>query len=102
MNKIAKQTVRSGKGTNGKFLRGNRYSKGRKKGSKDKFTDLKKSFLEAFEKTGGIDGLVKWIEESKRNRAIFYQMITKLFPLTVEHEGKIEHKLKFDFDENSE
>lgn len=61
--------------------------KGRRKGSQNKFTDLKQAFLNAFEQTGGIKGLVTWVQQSPRNRAVFYQMITKLFPTTVQHEG---------------
>jgi len=56
---------------------------GRIKGSKNKFTGLKKSFLDAFEQTGGTEGLVKWAK-AKNNKAQFYQMITKLLPKQVE------------------
>ena len=62
---------------------------GRPKGSKNKFTSLKQSFLDAFEQTGGTEGLKKWIQENKRNRANFYQMVTRLFPQEVAHTGEI-------------
>ena len=62
---------------------------GRPKGAVNKFTSLKQSFLDAFEQTGGTEGLKKWIIENKRNRAMFYQMTTKLFPQEVSHSGEI-------------
>lgn len=96
---IRKKTTKSYTDKSGKFKKNN---PGRPKGSKDKYTNLKKAFLEAFEKTGGTDGLVQWIKENKRNRAIFYQMLTKLFPMTVEHEGEVKHILEFDFGDNGE
>ena len=60
---------------------------GRPKGSVNKFTTLKAAFLEAFERTGGADGLVQWIQESRQNRGAFYTLITRLFPQEVEHSG---------------
>ena len=60
---------------------------GRKPGQKNRFTTLKAAFLEAFERTGGADGLVQWIQESRQNRGAFYTLITKLFPQEVEHSG---------------
>ena len=62
---------------------------GRPKGAINKFTSLKQSFLDAFEQTGGTEGLMKWINENKRNRANFYQMVTRLFPQEVAHSGEI-------------
>lgn len=53
---------------------------GRPEGSKNKFTNLKTAFLEVFERLDGIDGLEAWAKESKRNRAMFYQWITKMLP----------------------
>jgi hypothetical protein len=62
---------------------------GRPKGAVNRFTSLKQSFLDAFEETGGTEGLKKWISENKRNRANFYQMVTRLFPQEVAHSGEI-------------
>jgi hypothetical protein len=62
---------------------------GKRKGTLNKFTTLKRAFLDAFEQTGGAQGLMTWIEENKRNRAMFYQMITKLFPQEVEQSGSV-------------
>ena len=35
--------------------------KGRKKGSKNKFTDLKSAFVGFMEKTNGTEGIMKWV-----------------------------------------
>jgi hypothetical protein len=51
----------------------------RKKGSKNKFTNLKDAFLKAFEEVGGKDALIKFYENPK-NRAAFFQMISKMLP----------------------
>ena len=67
---------------------------GRPKGSENKFTNLKKDFLEAYEEIGGIEELVRWIRESKRNQAMFYQWITKMLPTSLvgEQDDKGEFK----------
>jgi len=62
---------------------------GRQPGSKNRFTTLKEKFLEAFQKTGGVDGLANWINANPRNRGMFYQMLTKLFPQEQVHSGEI-------------
>jgi hypothetical protein len=79
------------------FQKGN---PGKQKGTTSKFTSLKQSFLEAFEKTGGTAGLAAWINSSPRNRAVFYQLITKLFPQEVQHSGEVAATLKFSFGDN--
>ena len=72
------------RGNDGKFLPGKSGNPGgRPEGSKNKFTNLKNVFLEAFEDVGGKDALVNWIKESKRNRRDFYQWITKMLPSSV-------------------
>lgn len=53
---------------------------GRPKGSKNKYTNLKKALLEAFERTGGIDGLVDWVQFSYYNRERFYTLLFRLLP----------------------
>lgn len=55
--------------------------RGRRKGSKNKYTDLKQSILNAYDKTGGEKALVNWISEKPRNREIFYgQILVKVLP----------------------
>lgn len=53
--------------------------KGRKKGSLNKFTTLKDSFLYAFEKIGGKEGLAEWAKKPK-NRGAFYAIVAKMLP----------------------
>ena len=60
---------------------------GRPKGSKNKFTSLKDSFLEAFEALGGTEGLIAWAKKSERNKAVFYGWITKMLPTNVDLGG---------------
>lgn len=78
---------------NGRFEKGHTALK--KNGSVSKFTQLKAAFLEAFEQTGGVDGLVSWIKASPRNRGQFYTLITKLFPTEVEHSGELNTNVRF-------
>lgn len=80
----------------------NLQNKGRPKGGKNKFTDLKKSFLDAFEKIGGTDGLAIWAKD-KRNRAAFYNIVSKLLPTQIKLDTPIvpdkiifEHKIMED------
>jgi hypothetical protein len=63
------------------------YKKGRPKGLKNKFTDLKKEFLSAFETIGGGEELARWAQ-NKRNRTAFYGMIAKMLPKEVNVESK--------------
>ena len=85
MNKAAtKKTPKAGRRPDGKFRPGmSGNPNGRPKGSKNKFTDLKNTFLEAFEKTGGVPALVKWVKQSSRNRGLFYQILAKMLPSNV-------------------
>jgi hypothetical protein len=61
----------------------NANPKGRRKGSVNKFTTLKAAFLNVFERTGGEDGLLEWVNASNHNKAAFYQWITKMLPADV-------------------
>jgi hypothetical protein len=66
-----------------KFQNGHKKLGGKKPGTPNKFTSLKSSFLETFEAVGGTAGLTEWVRKSDRNKAIFYQMVTRLFPQEV-------------------
>jgi hypothetical protein len=57
--------------------------KGKPKGVVCKFTTLKAAFLSVFERTGGEDGLLEWVNASNHNKAAFYQWITKMLPADV-------------------
>jgi len=64
---------------------------GRPKGLPNKFTNLKQAFLNVFEKLGGEEELYDWAKKTEKNKAMFYQWITKMLPanLDVEHSGQI-------------
>ena len=66
-------------------------SRGRPRGSKNKFTSLKDSFLDAYEAIDGTQGLITWIKKNERNKAMFYGWITKMLPsnVDVDHSGQI-------------
>lgn len=64
---------------------------GRPKGLKNKFTvDLKAAYLEAFERRGGVQGLMEWAEKSPD---IFYGQVSKMLPKEIEqktdHSGSV-------------
>ena len=62
--------------------------RGRRKGSVNKFTTLKAAFLNVFERTGGEDGLLEWVNASNHNKAAFYQWITKMLPADLNVSGQ--------------
>ena len=83
-----------GRNPDGTFTKGSSEA-GRKEGSIGKFTSIKQDFLDAYndERIGGLEGLVSWILESKRNRAMFYQWLTRLLPSAVEGDIKGDIKI---------
>jgi hypothetical protein len=60
---------------------------GRKPGVPNKFTSLKKSFLNVFEQMGGDEALLDF---AKSHKPLFYQMVTRLFPQEVEQIGNVD------------
>lgn len=76
----------------GRFKKGHKSLK--RKGAVSKFTTLKKAWINVFERMGGENEL---LEFAKAHKAIFYQMLTKLFPQEVKQSGAISHILRFDF-----
>ena len=59
---------------------------GRPKGATNKLTgSFKRAVLLAFERRGGVDGLVKWAEE---NQTEFYKICARLIPTEVAVSGK--------------
>lgn len=68
------------------FKEGNNHGNGRPKGSKNKFTALKDTFLQAFEDIGGVKELARWGKDEK-NRGAFYQIISKMLPKEIELTG---------------
>ena len=53
---------------------------GRPKGSRNRFTEVKAAFVEAFERLGGTDGLLSWISENEARQGEFYRMVVALMP----------------------
>jgi len=78
-----------------KFKRGHPKKGGKKKGSTNKFTDLKQAFLDVFEKIEkdskdkNIDSLFEWATKNQRNQGTFYQMISKMLPSNVNVEAGV-------------
>ena len=86
-----KKTPKRGKGK--PFKRGN---PGRPKGSINKFTNLKKAYLDVFEKIekesekdGSIDNFFNWATKKQRNQGMFYQMISRMLPSNLNVEGDL-------------
>ena len=55
-----------------------------RKGIPNRFTSLKAAFLEAFDRLGGVDGLVEWASANHANRRDFYFMLRTMLPKSVE------------------
>lgn len=53
---------------------------GKPKGAVSAQAKIKMAYFKAFEKLGGVDGLVKWAKHDKNTRAKFYDMILRLLP----------------------
>lgn len=59
----------------------------RKKGSKNKFTSLKDSFLKAFEEIeNSEENLLQWATKNKRD---FYGMVSKMLPAKIDTDGDV-------------
>lgn len=65
--------------------------RGRRKGSKNKFTNLKDAFMQAFEELGDVEGLVKW---GKIHRTEFYTILARLLPLESKINGNRPDEMK--------
>lgn len=73
----------------GKFIKGvSGNPGGMTKGTKHHATKIKEAFYEAFEKTGGMKGLAKWIESNPSNKRHFYSMILSILPKDVNMKGE--------------
>lgn len=72
----------------GKFIKGvSGNPGGMTKGTKHHATKIKEAFYEAFEKTGGMKGLAKWIESNPSNKRHFYSMVLSILPKELKGEG---------------
>jgi len=56
---------------------------GRKKGTPNRFTTLKQSFLDAYMLLGGTEGLTLWAKKNHVSKGEFYKLITKMLPREV-------------------
>jgi hypothetical protein len=69
----------------GKFLKGKSGNpEGVPKGLKQRSTQIKEAFFDAFEKTGGVKKLVKYIDKSDLNRKDFYALLVRMLPKEIE------------------
>jgi hypothetical protein len=67
------------------FQKGN---SGRVKGSKNRFTNLRDSFLNVYQGLGGDEAFLKWVQKAKyNNKKEFYQMVSKMLPREIEMSG---------------
>ena len=73
----------------GRFVKGYTANPGGvPKGTRQKATLIKEAFMDAFHKTGGLLGLIKWIEESKWNQKEFYKMLLTIMPKDIDIKGE--------------
>lgn len=70
----------------GGFDKGNA---GRPKGSKNRYTHLRDSFLDAFEMIGGTKALAEWGKTHKKD---FFQMVTRMLPSNVKAQIDLNQK----------
>jgi len=77
--------------TDAKFKRGHPKKGGKKKGTPNKFTNLKQAYLDVFVKIEKeskrypekVDSLFMWATKNQRNQGMFYQMISKMLPNSI-------------------
>jgi len=61
---------------------------GRVKGSLNKFSQIKRAFLWVFDKLGGQEALLEWVNSSPKNQSLFYAFCVKLLiPVAKESDG---------------
>ena len=79
-----------------KFEEGRKKTGGRKKGVKNKLTnDIKEMMFNTLndERIGGLEGFVKWVIDTKRNKELFYTWLMKMLPTSLV--GEQDNKGKF-------
>ena len=60
--------------------------KGKPKGTKSEFTNLKDSFLNVYKRLGGDDGMLEWARSDPKHLTAFYLMIRTMLPKEVQAE----------------
>ncbi len=74
----------------GKFLAGTSGNPdGIPKGLKQKSTMIKEAFIDAFEKTGGVKELIKWVKKSESNRKEFYSFLIRMLPREIDLDADV-------------
>lgn len=90
------------------FVKGKEKEGGRKKGTPNKFTNLKQAFLDVYEKIEKqsmederVKSLYKWAIKNDKNQGMFYQMISKMLPSNVTVDNKMPEKFIIEFNGNN-
>jgi len=60
---------------------------GRPPGLKSKTTEIKLAFYEAFERLGGVNGLLRWIKSNEEHKKDFYKMLLSILPKEIDKAG---------------
>ena len=79
-----------------RFEKGKAKTGGRKKGAKNKLTnDIKEMMFKTLndERIGGLEGFIKWVIDTKRNKELFYTWLMKMLPTSLV--GEQDNKGKF-------
>ena len=85
------QKPENNRNSTGRFVQGSSGNpNGRPVGSKNKFTNLKSAFIEAFEELGGVDNLIEW---ARCNQTEFYRMLARLMPREIHADVSAEYSL---------
>jgi len=79
------------------FEKGRDKTGGRKKGVKNKHTtNIKEMMFKALndERVGGLEGFIKWVIDTKRNKELFFTWLMKMLPTSLvgEQDDKGEFK----------
>mgnify|MGYP006374796067 FL=1 len=57
------------------------YNRGRLPGSKNVLsTSIRQGLLAVWHQSGGVEGMLQWVQESSENRGQFYGYLTKVLP----------------------
>lgn len=74
-----------------KFEKGRKKTGGRQKGTRNKFTSLKETFMNAFnsEEMGGEKGLIDAYKSNNFTKREFYKLISRMLPTNVSVEGDV-------------
>ncbi len=79
--KLVQNSAKNGRG----FKSGHKKIGGRDKGTPNKVTRAAKELYEAaFEGSGGLEALIRWIKKSNANRREFYKLHARLIPLDIQ------------------